>query len=99
MFEQESIARTSKAPSFSNTGFLAALLLVSAMMAGAPGWAADVAKTPPTEAEFKLAKDNVQAAPRDFKTHFALGELYKRSGSNKDAVKEYALTTELNPAY
>ena len=99
MFEQKSIAHKSKAPTSLRTGILSALLLLSGTLFSAPSFGADLVKTPPTEAEFKIAKDNLAAAPRDFKLHFALAELYKRSGSNKDAVKEYALATELNPAY
>ncbi len=99
MFEQESTAFKSKASKSLRTGAVAALLLVSGLVYGSHCWAADIIKAPPTEAEFKLAKDNLAAAPKDFKMHFALGELYKRSGANKEAVKEYALTTELNPAY
>ncbi len=86
-----------------NTGLrsrtLAAILLFSGALACPPSFSADVAKAPPTEAELKLAKDYLAAAPKDYKAHFALGELYKRAGSNKEAVKEYALATELNPAY
>lgn len=88
---------TSKAPLALRQGALATTLLLLLSVV-APSYAAEPAKVPPTEAEFKLAKDNVAAAPRDFKAHFALAELYKRAGANKDAVKEYAQATELNPA-
>ncbi len=99
MFDKRSIARKSKANTAVPAGALAALLLLSGMLDCSVAIAADIVKTPPTEAEFKLAKDTLAAAPKDFKAHFALAELYKRSGANKDAVKEYSLTTELNPAY
>jgi tetratricopeptide (TPR) repeat protein len=99
MVDQKSTAGKSKATTSLCAGALVALLLGSGLVCGSPCRAADIAKTPPTEAEFKLAKDNLQAAPKDFKMHFALGELYKRSGANKEAVKEYALATELNPAF
>ncbi len=96
MFEKRSIALNFKFKSAIGTGCLAALLLLSANTCAE---ALDPAKTPATEAEFKLAKENLAAAPKDFKTHFALAELYKRSGLLKDAVKEYSETTVLNPSY
>ncbi|MBC7996651.1 MAG: hypothetical protein IAF58_01835 [Leptolyngbya sp.] len=53
----------------------------------------------PTEADFRAAKEHVISAPKDFKAHFDLAELYKRNGNLKDATREYALSTELNPSY
>jgi hypothetical protein len=99
MFDKKSITRKSRANTAVPTGALAALLLLSCTLYCPLSSASDIAKTTPSEAEFKLAKDNLAAAPKDFKAHFALAELYKRSGANKEAVKEYALTTELNRAY
>ena len=52
----------------------------------------------PTEADFRAAKEQVTSAPKDFKAHFDLAELYKRNGNLKDAPREYALSTELNPS-
>lgn len=98
MFKHESNACKSKAKTALGGSALAVLLLFAGSLSVVPSVAADLSKAPPSEAEFKVAKDNLAAAPKDFKTHLALAELYKRAGSNKEAVKEYAQTTELNPA-
>jgi len=98
MFDLDSKAFKGKAITALRGSALAALLLVALSFSLAPSNAADLSKVPPTEAEFKIAKDNLAAAPKDFKAHLALAELYKRAGSNKEAVKEYAATTELNPS-
>lgn len=96
MFQIQSIAPKSKAKRAFRTGALAALLLSSVNLVVS---AAEPAKVAPSESEFKVARENLAAYPKDYRTHFALGELYKRAGSNKEAVKEYAAATELNPAY
>lgn len=95
MFELNSTAGDSKAKTALGTGILGVLFLLSASSAIAiePG------RTMPSEADLKVARENVATAPKDFKTHFALAELYKRSGNSKEAVKEYAAATELNPSY
>ncbi|MCC6978730.1 MAG: hypothetical protein IT343_10445 [Candidatus Melainabacteria bacterium] len=95
MLKIQSVAPQSLAKRTFCRGALSLLLL---SCANQPVAAVDLAKVPPTEAELKTARENLAAAPKDFRTHFAMGELYKRAGSNKEAVKEYAAATELNPA-
>lgn len=99
MFKDKSTARKSKAAPASRTCALAAFFIVASCFTQTASFAVETAKVPPTEAEFRIAKDNLAAAPNDYKAHFALGELYKRAGQNKEAVKEYASATELYPAF
>jgi len=96
MFQIQSIAQKSKAKTAFCTGAAAALLLASGVLSAR---AADLSKVPPTEGEVRQARENVHAAPKDFRSHFALAELLKRGGSLKEAVKEYSAATELNPSF